>query len=184
MLALGPPYGYCATNAVLGGIGGINNGTLSGGDGTGTATIDLNSVTLAVVKQARDISGIVLPGGANVASGQEIYFVIYVDNTTNFSAYDLRITDSINEAEFTYVTDSIEFSQSPTGSNNAAIWAAAWSSATDAVGAPDDLASITDSGGIPGLERVTAGNVTGQVNLQLNIPSLTIAAFRFRVLVN
>ena len=45
---------YAATNSATGGFGGINNGTLVGGDGTGRARIEINSVQLALVKEARN----------------------------------------------------------------------------------------------------------------------------------
>lgn len=183
LLVLNSLPASAATNAVLGGVGGFNNGTLTGGDGSGTAQITLNSVNLALVKQARDLSGTVLPGGSNVSPGQEIYFVFYVDNTTSFTTGDIRITDFLNEAEFTYVSNSLETTTVPSGSNDAAIWAGAWTPLTDNVGGPDDIASITDSGGPAGLDRITVGSAAGQANQQLDIPGLILRAIRFRVTV-
>ncbi|MBE0502138.1 MAG: Ig-like domain-containing protein, partial [Desulfuromonadales bacterium] len=52
LLGAGPPAVLAATNRVLGGIGGINNGTITGGDGTGAAAFTINSA----------------PGGAAVES--------------------------------------------------------------------------------------------------------------------
>jgi len=43
LLGVGPPAVLAATNRVLGGIGGINNGTITGGDGTGAAAFTINS---------------------------------------------------------------------------------------------------------------------------------------------
>ena len=71
LLSIPPPV-LAADNAALGGIKGIDNGTLIGGDGTGEARLTLFSTDLALVKQARDLSGIVLPDGTDVSSGQEI----------------------------------------------------------------------------------------------------------------
>ena len=48
--------------------------------------LTVNGVSLALVKQARDLSGAVLPGGSNVMSGQTIYFALYVDNVTGVTA--------------------------------------------------------------------------------------------------
>ena len=98
----GPAGVYAATNSATGGINGINNGTLIGGDGTGTAQIEINSVQLALVKEARDLAGTVLPDGANVAPTQEVYFVLYADNITDFLAYRFMIEDAIDETQFTY----------------------------------------------------------------------------------
>jgi hypothetical protein len=184
LLAVGPPSVLAATNSATGGIGGINNGTLAGGDGTGTAQITINVVDLALIKQARDLGGTVLPNGSNVSSGQVIYFVLYVDNVTGLSATDLRLQDLLDEAAFTYLANSLETTTVPTGSNDAAIWGGVWTPLTDAVGAPDDTASITDSGGPAGPDRVTLGTVTGQANQTLDIAGGSLRAIRFRVTVN
>jgi hypothetical protein len=170
-----------ATNAVTGGVGGIDNGTLRGGDGTGTALIELFTSGFALVKQARDLMGNVLPYNSDVVSGQEIYFVLFVDNTTPFAAGDLRILDQLNESEFTYVPNSMEMTVVPTGSDDAAIWSGSWSALSDTLGSPNDTASIEDTGGPPGRNRMTAGAVSGQANQVLNIPASSIRAIRFRV---
>ena len=146
--------------------------------------VTVNAVTLALVKQSRDLAGTVLPGGSNVSSGQVIYFVLYVDNTTSATAANIQITDLLDESQFTYLPNSLETAVVPTGSNDAAIWAGAWAALTDLLGGPDDIASITDSGGPAGLDKVTAGAVTGQANTQLDIPGNTLRAVRFRVTVN
>lgn len=145
--------------------------------------VTVNSVNLALVKQTRDLSGAVLPNGANVASGQQIYFVLYVDNPTAVIAADIRITDLLNESQFTYVPNSIETTSVPTGSTNIAIWGSPWAAVTDGVGAPDDIGSITNSGGPAGLDKVTIGAVLGQANQVLNIPGNTLRAIRFKVTV-
>ena len=95
--------------------------------GGGGATLNasglltVNSVPLALVKQARDLSGAVLPNGSNVMSGQTIYFALHVDNMTGVTASDIRISDLLNESEFTYVPNTLETTVVPTGSNSAAI---------------------------------------------------------------
>jgi uncharacterized repeat protein (TIGR01451 family) len=178
------PSAFPAVNAVTGGIGGINNGTLSGGDGTGTAQIELNVFNLALVKQARDVAGNVLPDGSNVTPGQIIYFVLFVDNTTPVVAGDLQITDQLNELEFTYIPDSIEMTVVPSGSSDAAIWAGSWNSVSDTLGGPNDGGSILDTGGAADLDRLTIGSVPGQVNQSLDVPGSSTRAVRFRVTVN
>jgi hypothetical protein len=146
--------------------------------------VTVNSVNLALVKQARDLAGTVLPGGSNVSPSQQIYFVLYVDNSTITSAIDIRIADLLNESQFTYVPNSIETTVVPTGSNDAAIWGGVWTALTDGILGPDDLASITDTGGPAGLDRVTIGAVAGQANRTLNVPGGSLRAIRFRVTVN
>ncbi len=184
LVAVWATCAFPAVNSVTGGIGGINNGTLRGGDGTGTARITLNVSGLALVKQARDLSGNVLPVNANVVSGQEIWFVLYVDNTSPIPAADLRITDQLNELEFTYIPGSIGMKVVPTGSDDATLWAGIWNTLSDTLGGPDDEASILDTGGPADLDHLTVGSVPGQVNQAIDVPGSSIRAVRFRVTVN
>ncbi len=175
---------YAATNSATGGRDGINNGTFIGGDGTGTAQIEINSVQLALVKEARDLTGAVLAANADVNPSQEIYFVLYVDNITDYSAYHLTIQDAIDETQFTYVADSLEMTSVASGANAATRWAGIWTPRTDTLGGPDDEASILDTGGPPDPDLLTVGDVTGQANQFLQIPAQTQWAIRFRVSVN
>lgn len=181
---IGPAGVHAADNSALAGIGGINNGTITNGDGTDTAHFVLNSVQLALVKEARDLTGTVLAPDANVIAGGEIYFVLYVDNITDFAAYRLTIEDAINEAQFTYVPDSLETTTVASGSDDVARWAGIWTPLTDALGAPDDVASVLDTGGPPEPDNLTVGEVAGQVNQALQVPAQTQWAIRFRVEVN
>ncbi|UCF31630.1 MAG: hypothetical protein JSV26_04240 [bacterium] len=184
LIAAAAPSAVAATNAATGGIGGIDNGTLHGGDGTGPAQITLNVTGLALVKQARDVAGNLLPENANVVSGQEIYFVLFVDNPSPYSADDLRITDQLNETEFTYLAGSLELTVVPAGSGDGAIWSGTWNSLSDTQGGPDDGASILDTGGPVDRDRLTVGAVPGQTNQAVDIPADSLLAVRFRVRVN
>jgi hypothetical protein len=180
----GPASVHAATNSAFAGINGINNGTIINGDGTGAAQIEINSVQLALVKEARDLAGTVLAPNADVGSGQEIYFVLYVDNITDVTAYRLTVEDAINEAQFTYTPNSLETTNVASGSNAAARWAGTWTPLTDVLGGPDDEASILDSGGPAGPDQLSVGDVAGQVNQPLAIPAQTQWVIRFRVRVN
>lgn len=171
-------------NAARGGIGGIDNGTLLYGDGTGEARLSLFATDLALVKQARDLSGAVLADGAAVSAGDEIWFVLYVDNTTSFPASDVRITDLLDEVAFTYVPGSLARTTVPTASSDAALWSGTWVSLTDAVGGPDDEGSATDSGGPAGADRIVVGAEPPLPNLTLSVPQSSLTAVRFRVRVN
>jgi len=183
MLVFASPPSEAAANAALGGVGGLNNGTLVNGDGTGGARIELFSTPLALVKQARDLTGAVLPGGADVTAGQDIYFVLYVTNTTDFPAADLRIVDLLDETQFLYIPGSLEQTVVPDTSNDAAIWAGPWTPLTDVIGLPDDPGSAQDSGGPAGADRLTFGTAVVQPNTTLDAPAHTIRAVRFRVTV-
>jgi uncharacterized repeat protein (TIGR01451 family) len=149
--------------------------------------VTVNAAQFALVKQARDPStGAVIPDGSNVIPGQTLTFVLFVDNTTPVTITDIRITDIINEAEFTYIPNSIETRTVGAGASDVVIWGvpADWLPLTDSVGGPDDLASITDSVAPAGPDRLTVGAVPAQANQTLDIPGSTIRAIRFRVTVN
>ncbi len=178
-LTLGAPA-RGATNAVRGGIGELDNGTLAGGDGTGGAQFTINVVDRALVKEARDLAGQLLPGGAGVAAGQIVYFVLVVDNPTDAPAEDILITDALDETSFTYLPGSLEFAVVPSGTSGNALWNAAWTGLTDAVGAPDDMASAVDTGGGTGADRIAVGAVAGQTNLPAQTPAGSTYAVRFR----
>jgi len=182
LLAAGSLAVHAEINSVTGGIAGLDNGTLGNGDGSGDAQIAINSGTLALSKQARDLTGAVLPNGSDIAGGQEIYFVIFVDNTTLFASTDVQVTDLIDEAQFTYVAGSLEQTTVATGSADAAIWAGTWSTRTD--GAGDDQASVLDTGGPADADRLTIGAVPLQPNASLTIDGSSLYALRFRVTVN
>jgi uncharacterized repeat protein (TIGR01451 family) len=185
LLLLAGPYGaMAATNAVTAGIGGIDNGTLQGGDGSGAARVTITAATLPLIKQARDLSGNVMASGGIVARGQIISFVLMVTNSTPFAVADVQVVDQLNEAEFTYIPMSLETASVAAGTGDAALWGTRWSPLTDDLGGADDIASVSDSGGPAGRDRLTIGAVAGQANHSLSIPGATTVAVRFRVLVN
>lgn len=173
-----------ATNAAQGGIGGINNGTLIGGDGTGSAQVTLNVVDLALVKQARDPAGTVLPAGAPVVAGQDVWFLLYVDNPTSAPADSLEISDALDESAFTYVPGTLQITTLAAGASDAATWSAAWTPLSDALNGPDDAGAFTDAGGPAGLDLLTIGTVPSQTNLAVTLPALSRLAVRFRARVN
>lgn len=179
-----PGVALGATNVATGGIGGLNNGTLTGGDGSGTARFTIDTVALSLIKQARDVDGIVLPDGADVYPGQEIWFVLWVDNPTAFPTADVRMSDDIDESQFTYVAGTLAETLVPSGSDDAAIWAGVWNPLSDQLGPPDDFASVIDTGGPSGPDRITVGAQSGQVNQLVTLPGSSLRAIRFRVTVN
>ena len=71
-----------------------------------------------------------------------------------------------------------------TGASDAALWLGTWNALTDPTGAPDDVASATDAGGVPGADRIVVGAEPPQPNLALQIPGSSLTAIRFRVRVN
>ncbi len=174
---LWPRSGIAASNTAIDPGGGNLALTASG-------PVSVTSAPLSLRKQARDLGGTVLPNGSNVAAGTQIYFVLYVDNTTAVSAQNIQLSDLLNETQFTYLPNSLETTIVASGASDAAIWAGLWSPLTDGLGGPDDLASITNSGGPVGLDRITIGAVPGQINQTLDITGGTLRAIRFVVTVN
>ena len=180
LLGVGPPDVSVATNRVLGGIGGINNGTILGGDGTGAAEITITAVPLPLVKQARDLAGNVLADNANVASGSIIYFVIHVDNSTDVEAFDVRIRDQLDENFFLYQSGTLATTEVPSGSSDAAIWAGPWTSLLDPQDA--DVCSALDNSAVdPAPDLITCGSDATQPNPRMPIPAGTLKAIRFQV---
>ena len=159
----------------------LDNGTMQYGDGSGQARISLFSVDLALVKQARDPSGNVLPDAAPVSPGQDLWFVLYVDNPTAAAATDVRLNDQLDETAFAYLPGTLERTVVPTGTSDAGLWAASWTPLSDALGAPDDEASALDTGGPAGVDRISVGAVSGQPNAGVDLPAGSRIAVRFRV---
>lgn len=170
-----------ADNAATGGIGGLSNGTLLGGDGTGDARVSLFSADLGLVKKARALDGTVLPDLAQVNPGQEIWFELSVDNPTAAPVTDLQLEDLLDEAQFAYVPGTLAHVLVASGASDAAVWSASWNALTDALGPPDDVASMMNSGGPPGPDRLTAGAQAPQINQTLTVPANGKRAIRFRV---
>ena len=181
---INPPPAVAAENAAIGGIGGIDNGTLLGGDGTGSARISLFSTDLALIKQARNPDGTVLPDGAPVFSGRELYFVLAVENPTDVPAEDVRISDQLDETQFTYIYCTLEQTVLAGTMTDSALWNSLWIAQTDAAGPPDDGTSVMNTTGPPGMDRVSVGADATQPNRLVSIPPRSTVAIRFKVGVN
>ena len=82
------------------------------------------------------------------------------------------------------VLGSLEAAVVPSGSDPGTIWSGSWNPLTDALGGPDDFASVVDTGGPPGPNRIAIGSVNGQINQVADVPANSILAIRFRVRVN
>lgn len=181
MLVSGPVGVHAAVNQV----------TDPGGGGvslTNSGNVTVTSATLQLVKQVWDSAGsnclASIPADATcnssatsitVPAGTALKFLIYVKNTTDVSLSDVRVQDLLDDSAtgFTYTASSIKRAPNDvTGpadtATNGTILAAATTAQTDAVGAPDDLASITDSNANGKLDKLTVGAVTGQANQSLS----------------
>src|SRR6266571_7396461 len=180
MLVLGTAGVYAA----------VNQATDPGGGGVGltsSGSVTVNSATLQLVKQVWDSAGsnclASIPADATcnssatsitVPTGTTLKFLVYVKNTSDVSLSDVRIQDLLDDSVtgFTYTASSIR--RTPNDgtapadtATNATIQAAATTAQTDAVGAPDDFVSITDSNANAKPDKLTVSAVTGQANQSL-----------------
>ncbi len=126
-----------------------------------------------------------------VPSGTALMMLIYVRNTNSIAVTDVRFQDLLDDSVtgFTYTASSIKQTPNdgtapPDTASNATILAAATIAQTDAVGAPDDFASITDSNANGQLDTLTVGAVTGQVNQTLTVLANKTFAIVFSVAKN
>lgn len=172
------------TNTAVGGVRGLNNGTLIGGDGTGRAQFTLNVVDLVLVKQARNLRGGVLEPGAPVDAGSELFFLLYVANPSEVASSEIQITDLLDVGGFDYVPNSLEMTTVPGGATDGEIWMGPWTPLSDEVGQPDDAASITDLDSSSPMKRITIGSTDEQTNQSVTLPKSSLVAIRFRVRVN
>jgi len=168
----------------------VNQATDPGGGGvslTNSGNVTVASATLQLVKQVWDSAGTnclaSIPADATcnssatsitVPTGTTLKFLVYVKNASDVSLSDVRIQDLLDDSVtgFTYTASSIR--RTPNDgtapadtATNATIQAAATTAQTDAVGAPDDFASITDSNANGKLDKLTVSAVTGQANQSL-----------------
>ena len=159
---------------------------------------------LALVKQVWDSAGVnclasipadtTCNGSATsvtVPSGITLMVMIYIRNTNGTAANDVRFQDLLDDSAsgFTYTASSIK--RTPNDGTapadtaaNATILAVATMAETDAVGAPDDFASITDSNANGQLDKLTVGAVTGQANQSLSFQANKTFAVAFQVTKN
>jgi len=126
-----------------------------------------------------------------VATGAAVKVMIYIKNTGTSSVSDVRFQDLLDDSAtgFTYIANSI--TRTPNDgtapadtATNAVILAAATTAQTDAVGAPDDFASITDSNANGKLDKLTVGAVTVQANQGLTFQGNKTFAIVFSVTKN
>lgn len=158
---------------------------------TDSATLTLTSTTLAVAKLAflNDASGTQITSGSSVVKGSIVKFMIYIDNSTSTQASDVRLSDLLNDTDFTYQAGSLSWNNNVT--NTAATVASIFANTdrdgantgvalTDAVSGAD-VASVNTAASP---DQVTMGAHSTQTNATLNIPAGKIAAFIFKARVN
>lgn len=168
---------------------------------TDSGAVTVTATALQLVKQVYSAAGACLASspadaGCNasatsvtVASGTPLRFVIFVRNTSDLALTDVRIQDMLDDTAgaaggFTYSAGTIRVDNSQTDvATIANIYTAAGAGAlqTDAVGAPDDFASM-DTTVSP--DRLTVGAVAGQANNAVSIAAHSTYAVLFQATKN
>ena len=183
MLFLSPTITWAAPgdNQGTGDIAGV------AADLTDSAVFNLTGTQLAIVKIAFTDAGVQLTSGDTLPKGATVKFVLYVDNSTDAPANDVRIEDLLSDTDFTYTTGSLSWNNNVTAT---AATAATIYSDTDTGGsgvALTDTVSGADVGsadvaGSP--DSITFGAHATQTNGTVNIPANTIVAFMLKATVN
>lgn len=151
---------------------------------TDSPTLTINAATLAVVKKAfiDDNSGTEIASGSSVVKGTVVKFLIYLDNTTNAQASDVRLEDLLDDASFTYIAGTLKWnvSSTATAATTATIFTDANSGTalTDAI--DGDVVSINTT---LSPDRISFGAHSAQANAVLNVPAGRVVAFLFRATV-
>ena len=156
---------------------------------TDSGALVINSTKLGVMKKAfvDDGTGTEIAGGSSVVKGTIVKFLIYLDNSTNAQATDVRFIDLLDEVAFTYQANSLRWNNYVTASAApvATIFtdtnAGASLALTDAVSNAD--VGSADTSQTPN-DRITFGAVSVQANAQLNIPAGKIVSFLYRARIN
>lgn len=154
-----------------------------------SGTLTITSTKLTVIKRAflDDGTGTEITSGSSVVKGTIVKYMIYLDNSTNVQASDVRFVDLLDEATITYQPNSLRWNNSVTATAApvATIFtdtnAGASVALTDTISAADVASADTTQ--TPN-DRITMGAHTAQTNAVLNIPAGRIASFLFRARIN
>ena len=156
---------------------------------TDSGVLTITSTKLAVMKKAflDDNTGTEIASGSSVVKGTIVKFMIYLDNSTNAQATDVRFIDLLDEVAFTYQANSLRWNNNVTASA-APVATIFTDTNTGASVALTDAISNADVGSADTTQtpndRITFGAVSTQANAQLNIPAGKIVSFVFRARVN
>jgi uncharacterized repeat protein (TIGR01451 family) len=168
---------------------------------TDSGAVTVTATALQLVKQVYSAVGACLassPADANcnasatsvtVPSGTLLKFVIFVRNTSDVALTDVRFQDLLDDTAgalggFTYSAGTIRVDNSQTDlATIANIYTAvnAGTVQTDAVGAPDDFASMNTA---LSPDRLTVGAAAGQANNAVSVAAHTTYAVLFQATKN
>lgn len=141
---------------------------------TSSGIITVNSTTLAIAKEARDLSGNLWTSPVTAPSGTQFYFILYIDNITSIDLTDVRFVDAVDTTGTGFTVDGASFQAvtlEMTAANDAnwagsASWnGLAWAAQTAATG-DDEL-----DWNVNVANQVTIG--TAGTNAQLDIVKTT-----------
>lgn len=156
---------------------------------TDSGTLTITSTKLTVMKKAfvDDNTGTEIASGSSVVKGTIVKYMVYIDNSTNAQATDVRFVDLMDEVALTYQANSLRWNNNVT--NTAAPVATIFTDTnagaslalTDAISNGD--VGSADTTQTPN-DRITFGAVIAQANAQLNIPAGKIVSFMYRARIN
>jgi len=189
ILSCTPAYAaeVIVTNSVLGGLEGVNNDTLEGGDGAGSALVRLRVIFLSLNKQAHSLDGATekmtadpLPNDAKIVTGQRLFFTLHVDNPTVADLYKLTMQDKLDESAFEYVEGSMQMATTEAGTP--AKEDDFKTNLTDNI--DSDVASFADIQNSPkGRDLFTLGEIPNQKNAIVSVQPGKRLTIRFKVIV-
>ena len=157
--------------------------------GDGTALTDsnvfqLNSLTLAIVKRAFDLSDNPIPTGSSIPTGTQFKFMLYINNTTPVDVTDVTIQDFIDPAGFDYVLASTRVDSSVANCAAVACTPAeelAVFQAANLTGALDDTTDGDVINYVAGTTTLNVGSGNEALNADLTVPANSVLAVTFDV---
>lgn len=178
------PREIVVENKVTGGLEGVNNDTLDGGDGTGSALVKLKVIQLQLHKRSHSVTSEgkmdakPLPMEAKVVLGQLIYFTLYIDNLTDAELFDANMVDQLDEAAFVYVANSLELAvteaKTPAKEDDFKV--------RITEDRDEDPGFMSDTPGSPaGRNFLFIGQAQNQQNSRISIPAGKRLTIRFKV---
>lgn len=150
-------------------------------------TVGSCTPSLTIIKQAWDPSGTGPLGSFTAPVGSTVVFLIYVKNTSAGPVSDLRINDSLDKTAFQYLAGSMVRTSAVSPPADSATDLAIFNATAPGTGtsvsdaADGDVASAQNTGGPPGVDKITVGAVTGQTNVALTLSGHTTFGLRFEV---
>ena len=142
---------------------------------------------LTIIKQVWEPNGAAPLAAPTAAVGAPLIFLIYVQNSTAIPVVDVRINDLLDESAFDYVPGSLFRTSAASPPTDTATPLQIFTATASGTGTPltdslnGDVASALTTGGLPAVDRITIGAVTGQANAPLTVAPNSSFGLRYSV---